>query len=115
MVTGVGAGIGSEAIGGGEDGLETTEEVRSTSPGAAGTRTAISFGTSLMTIRSTRDSSNLVASAMPATSNCDIAMSANAQQQIENTGTRVADGGFKDSDPMDERCGSGFPLSIRRV
>ena len=94
----MGATGGNEATGGGAGagGLETTEALRSTSPGAAGTRTAINLGTSLTTIRSTRDSSNRVAKAMPATNSCDIAINAKAQQQIAKTGKRVAGSGFED-------------------
>ena len=67
---------------------------------AAGIRTAINFGTSLITVRTSRDSSNLVASASPETNNCENAISASTQQEIAKTGGRPASGELGFSDTM---------------
>jgi hypothetical protein len=115
VLSGEGGGNGDEASGnGGAGGRETTGDARSGSATAAGIRTTTSLGTSLITVRTSRDSSNLVANAMPATNSCDNPMSANAQQEMQKTGN-----GFDFSDPIHRNMRSWprlvNPTGLRRL
>ena len=100
-VTGVGSNADGSGTGGagGTGGRETTD--RSSSTAGAGSRTITGLGTSFSTIRTSRDCSKRVASAIPAINNCTKPIRPRLQHASGNTGSLPAPAsrGFSETMP----------------